>query len=186
MNTQVLTQSYNQILAQRNRLLVACLLSFLLSLLLGLSNFYLIGRERIVLVPPVINRAFWVSLDHVSEAYLQEMSQYFAGLLLTLTPSTLSASREQLLQNVAPQYYAQVKSQLIEQQKELERRGLSTSFYPTRFKIEASKYLVELQGELKIFVGSALLEAKTKTYQLQFTQQQGRLFIQSFTEVEPS
>jgi conjugal transfer pilus assembly protein TraE len=184
MNTQVLTDSYNKVLTERNRLLFAFAIATILSLLLGASNFYLIGRERIVVIPPTVSRAFWVASDSVSDSYLQEMSQYFSSLLLNITPNTFAVNSEHLLQNVAPQHFGALKAQLVQQQMEIERRGVSTSFYPASFKIDKQKLLVELKGELKILVGNAPLESKTKTYHIKFVQRHGRLFIQFFHEVE--
>ncbi len=184
MNSQVLTESYNKILTERNRLLLAFAIASTLSLILGASNFYLIGKERIVVVPPTVSREFWVASDSVSDSYLQEMSQYFSSLLLNITPNTFAVNSEHLLQNVAPESFGALKSQLVQQQIEIERRGISTTFYPASFKIDRQKLLVELKGELKILVGNAPLESKTKTYQIKFVQRHGRLFIQFFNEVE--
>lgn len=184
MNVQVLTESYNKVLTERNRLLLAFAIASLLSLILGISNFYLIGRERVVVVPPTVSREFWVASDSVSDSYLQEMSQYFSSLLLNITPNTFAVNSEHLLQNVAPENFGTVKSQLVNQQLEIERRGISTIFYPASFKIDKKKFLVELKGELKVLVGNAPLESKTKVYQIKFVQRHGRLFIQFFNEVE--
>lgn len=184
MNTQVLSESYNKILTERNRLLLAFSITSVLSLLLGASNFYLIGKERIVVVPPIVTREFWVAANAVSEVYLQEMAQYFASLLLNITPNTFAVNAEHLLQNVAPEHFALLKSQLVKQQLEIEKRGLSTIFYPAQFKIDKKQLLVELQGQLKILIGNETLESKTKTYQIKFIPHQGRLFIQFFKEIE--
>jgi hypothetical protein len=43
---------------------------------------------------------------------------------------------------------------------------------------------VELKGHLKIMVGNTALESQMKSYRLQFLQDQGRLWIQSFEEVK--
>jgi conjugal transfer pilus assembly protein TraE len=184
MNAQVLIESYNKVLTERNRLLLAFAIASLLSLILGVSNFYLIGKERIVIVPPTVSRTFWVASDNVSDSYLQEMSQYFSSLLLNVTPNTFAVNSEHLLQNVAPESFGALKSQLVQQQIEIERRGISTSFYPTHFKIDKQKLLVELKGELKVLIANASLDSKTKTYQMKFIQRHGRLFIQFFNEVE--
>jgi len=184
MKTAVLVQHYNQLLVQRNRLLMALLVIGLLCVLLALSIFCLIGKERTIIVPPAFNREFWVGADTVSDSYLEQMSQYFASLLLNVTPNTFSVNAEHLLQHVATENFAAVKTQLVEQQQEMERKALSTTFHITSFRIDRLKLLVELKGELKVLVANAPLVSKTKTYQIQFVHRNGRLYIQTFNEIE--
>lgn len=183
MKTQVLIGSYNSLLSQRNRLLMASGILGILCVLLGASNFYLIGKERIIIAPPTIQREFWISTDSVSDHYLEQMSQFFAGLLLNVSPSTFAVNAEHLLSHVVPERFAALKAQLVAQQMELERRGMSTSFHISRFKIDCKKLLVELKGELKILVANTQVTSSTKNYLLKFVQQQGRLWVQSFEEV---
>ncbi|MBP6103518.1 MAG: type IV conjugative transfer system protein TraE [Gammaproteobacteria bacterium] len=183
MNNHILMASYNKLLSQRNRLLIATGMLGVLCGLLGASNFYLIGKERIIIAPPIIHREFWISTDAVSDHYLEQMSQFFAGLLLNVSPSTFAVNAEHLLAHVVPERFSSLKTQLVQQQMELERRGMSTSFHINRFKIDRKKLLVELQGELKILVANTPVESSTKIYSLKFVQQQGRLWIQSFEEV---
>ncbi len=183
MNQQNLTDHYNRVLTERNRLLIAFAIMSSLTLLLSSSLFYLVGRERVVIVPPIVNRDFWVGTDTVSDSYLEQMSEFFAGLLLNMNPSSFKTRSEHLLQHTAPHAYARIKTQLSAQQLELERRAMSTAFYPASFKIDRHKLLVELKGELKILVGNAPIESQTKTYHIQFSQHHGRLYIQQFSEV---
>jgi len=184
MNTQVLIESYNKVVTERNRLLVVSGVIGMVAILLALSNVYLIGKERIVIVPPVVSQEFWVASNTVSDSYLEQMSQFFAGLLLNVTPNTFGANAEHLLQNVVPENHAAVKSQLVQQKFEIERRGMTTSFHPASFKIDRKNLCVEIKGELRILVGNAALESKTRTYRIKFVHQYGRLFIQSFNEVQ--
>lgn len=183
MNSKSLTQDYKRILTERNRLLIAFSVAGGLNILLGLSLFYLVGKERIVVVPPIVSRDFWVSTDAVSDSYLEQMADFFAGLLLNVTPSSFATRFEHLLQHVEPGAYHTFKSQLVEQQLEIERRALSSSFYPSSFKIDKKRLLVELKGELKLMVGNAPLQSQSKVYELHFVQRQGRLYIQHFKEV---
>lgn len=183
MNSENLLSSRNQAVTERNRLLMGCAVLSGLSLLLGFSVFCLVGRERVVIVPPIVNRDFWVGTDTVSDSYLEQMSEFFAGLLLNVNPNSFKTRAEHLLQHVAPNAYPTLKTQLVERQLELERRAMSTAFYPASFKVDRHKLLVELKGELKILVGNAPVESQTKIYHIQFSQHHGRLYIQQFREV---
>ena len=184
MKTQNLRQNYHKVLRERNRLFIAFSVAGGLSMLLGLTNFYLVGKERVVVVPPIVSRDFWIATDSVSDSYLEQMTEFFAGLLLNVTPNSFSVRAEHLLQHVEPKAYPAIKAQLVEQQMEIQRRAMSTSFHPSSFKIDRGRLLVELKGELMMWVGNAPIESQSKTYQLQFVQHQGRLYIQQFKELQ--
>src|SRR5690242_10433642 len=124
MNTKNLLDIYNRILIERNRLLIALSITVGLSLLLGFSVFCLVGKERVVIVPPIVNRDFWVATDTVSDSYLEQMAEFFAGLLLNVTPNSFATRSEHLLQHVAPNAYPVLKTQLVAQKLELERRAM--------------------------------------------------------------
>ena len=47
-----------------------------------------LGMEKTVIVPPAIDKSFWVSGNEVSKSYLEQMAYWYAGLALNVTPST--------------------------------------------------------------------------------------------------
>lgn len=55
MKAQTLVNAFNLTLLQRNRLLLVTCVSAFLNVLMGLSLFYQIGKERVIVVPPVID-----------------------------------------------------------------------------------------------------------------------------------
>lgn len=184
MKTSILATNFNQVLAQRNLFFTLTVVSLLLNILLGGISYYCIGRERIVVSPPVVNTQFWVSSDTVSDSYLEQMSGFFVGLVLNVSPNNFVARSQPLLQHVDSGSYAVMKAQLIAQHAEIERRAMSTNFHPISYKIDREKLLVEVKGELRIMIGGASMELKSTTYQIQYVQRQGRLFIKRFNEIK--
>jgi ABC-type sugar transport system substrate-binding protein len=63
MKAQTIVNAFNQTLAQRNRLFLVLGVSGLMNILLGISNFAMMGKERIVVVPPVVSHEFWIASD---------------------------------------------------------------------------------------------------------------------------
>ena len=110
MNSQNALSSRNQAITERNRLLIGFAAAGGLSLLLGFSVFWLVGKERVVIVPPIVNRDFWVGTDTVSDSYLEQMSEFFSGLLLNVNPNSFKTRAEHLLQHVAPNAYPVLKT----------------------------------------------------------------------------
>jgi type IV conjugative transfer system protein TraE len=184
MKAKTLVNAFNQTIAQRNRLLLVVGVSALLNVLLGMSTFFMIGKERVIVVPPVVSHEFWIASDSVSDSYLEQMSEFFSGLVLNVTPSSFSSRSEQLLQHVDPSTYALVKAQLVEQGTEVARRAMSTNFHPVSFKIDRKNLIVEVKGDLKILIGNSPIETMSKNYQIQFSHRNGRIYIREFKEVQ--
>lgn len=183
MKTQSLAQNLNKNIQWRNRLLIALAALFILNVIQGVSVFSLIGRQKTIVVPATFDREFTVS-SKFSDSYLEQMAQYFAGLLLNITPATCVVNAEQLLKHVASENYATVKEQLVEQNREIEKRGISTVFYLSHLRVNSKDLWVELKGDLKILIANAPMESKSRTYKFQFAHRNGLLKIKTFSEVQ--
>ena len=99
------TKHQNDLRSQRsaNRALGLIVGGLVLSQLLLLAVIVsIVGSERTIIVPPNIDRKFWVTKDKASREYLEEMAGYVSWLVLDVTPSTVDWKRNVLLNWVAP------------------------------------------------------------------------------------
>jgi len=51
--------------------------------------FNLLGTVRTVVVPPSIDKTFWVTRDRASSEYLEQMGSFIAWLVLDVTPASI-------------------------------------------------------------------------------------------------
>ena len=49
----------------------------------------LLGTVRTVVVPPSLNKTFWVTRDKASNEYLEQMGSFIAWLVLDVTPASI-------------------------------------------------------------------------------------------------
>ena len=68
-------------------LLLAC--SMLANVTLAAFAMHMAGRERVVVVPPSINKTFWVESERVSAEYLEQMAYFLLQLKLNVTPQSI-------------------------------------------------------------------------------------------------
>jgi conjugal transfer pilus assembly protein TraE len=184
MNSQTLEIHKNTLLRQRQLLVYACGFLGVLLILLSLSNLFLIGRERIVVVPAVVTNKFWVAVDSVSDSYLEQMADFWGGLLLSANETNFQVRAAQLLEHTDPDSYSAVKAMLTEQQKVIEQRGISTSFTAQSFQIDKGKLLVLVKGYLKSMVANQLVETTEKQFQMEFSVKNGRFYVKKFEDVK--
>jgi len=62
----------------------------------------LLGSVRTLVVPPSINKSFWVERDKVSSEYLEQMGSFIAWLVLDVTPASIDWKKDILLGYVEP------------------------------------------------------------------------------------
>lgn len=70
----------------------------------------LLGTVRTVVVPPSINKSFWVSRDKASGEYLEQMGAFIAWLVLDVTPASIDWKKDILLGYVEPDQHGELKT----------------------------------------------------------------------------
>ena len=173
-----------KLFAQRNGYMLLALGSMLLCMLQMIAMFFLTDREKIILIPPDIEKSFWVSAQHVSPEYLSEMTMFFANLRLNITPESAGVQRENLLRYVDPVYYNALKTQLVQEADRVTDQHISMAFFPANVKVDSRHFKTIIEGDLKSFVGDTALAAKRVRYLLTYRYDAGRLLVKSFEEIK--
>lgn len=184
MNYLLQQSRLQHLIKNRNGYLVLASGSVVLNIILALALFLMIGHERIIVVPPSINKTFWVSANHVSPEYLSEMSLFFVSLRFNVTPSNVVHQRDLLLKYTDPKQYASLKIELNDEAARLNKGRVTTAFHPVDIKVDAQKLQARVTGDIQSTVGGVLLPMQRVTYQIQFTYNQGRLLVNTFQEVK--
>lgn len=170
--------------AKRNGYLILALGGMGFSFLLLLLVFILIGREKVVVVPPTVEKSFWVSKSSVSPEYLAEMAHFLAYLRLNATPSSLDEQVSLLLGYTHPRFYNVLKAQLVKEKERINHEHITTAFYPSETKVDTHTLKALIKGELKTNVGEASLPSRPVTYLITFQYEAWRLLVTSFEEVK--
>ena len=115
----------------------------------------MVGSERTIIVPPSIDKTFWVTRDKASTEYLEQMAGFMTWLVLDVSPSTIDWKRNVLLNYVAPDRHAAMKTQSV-------------------------LVIGRLRRQIN---GSDVGEPETRAYQTQFEYTGGRVHVRTFKEV---
>lgn len=146
-----------------------------------LSSFLFLKRERIVIVPPVIERDFWIESDKVSASYLQQMGLFLGQLLLNKSSQSAASQRSVLLRYVDPAYFGVLKQRLIEEEEILTKQNASYVFYPIDIKVNQPEMSLKLVGERLLFVNGKQLSSDQEDYTFFFSYLGSKLFLKSIT-----
>jgi conjugal transfer pilus assembly protein TraE len=158
-------------------LLGACLLSSLVLM------FNMVGRDRIVVTPPSIDKTFWVSKDRVSSSYLEQMGSFIAYLTLDVSPQSIDWKKTMLLQYVSPDVYGVLQTRQDLEADRLRRLNATTQFSVAQLVPNEEAMNVTLKGRLATFINGARTSDIDKEYVAEFEFKGNRVQIRNFKEI---
>lgn len=168
----------------RNGYLALACGSLAVNVLLVIFMFFMVGRERIVIVPPEVPKSFWVTSSKVSPEYLSEMALFFSSLSFNATPSNIVMQHAVLLRYVDSGCYESIKTKLTEVADKVKKEHITTNFYPSSVKVDTKHLVAVLSGDMQYTIGDIQTAPTQVTYQIGFSYRQGQLRITSFPEVK--
>lgn len=158
-------------------LMGACLLSSLVLM------FSMVGRDRVIVTPPSIDKTFWVSKDRVSSSYLEQMGSFIAYLTLDVSPQSIDWKKTMLLQYVSPDVYGVLQTRQDLEADRLRRLNATTQFSVAQLLPNEEAMNVTLKGRLATFINGARTSDIDKEYVAEFEFKGNRVQIRNFKEI---
>lgn len=160
------------------------LISKILVVVLVLSNVFLIAKvikanNRRTIVPPVIEKGFWVGEDAASEEYLTEMADYFVTYVMTATPRSIDTKIKNIERYLAPEVYGVIKNDLYVLAEKIKANNISQSFLPDSSEVKDRQRVI-VSGTLKKFVGAVETTSEKKNYTIGFSVKNGEIYVTNF------
>jgi conjugal transfer pilus assembly protein TraE len=169
---------------RRNRSLGVALATLAATLLLALLVIgQLLGAQRTVVVPPTIERSFWIDRDKASGAYLEQMGSFIAWLVLDVSPASIDWKKDVLLGYVEPDQHGLLKTRQELEASRLKRINASTSFAPQQLVAREDQQDVVVRGRLRTLVNGLETANDLKAYRIVFGYAGGRTHLASFQEM---
>lgn len=147
-----------------------------------MTIFKLVGTEKTHLVPPVINRSFWVSGTEVSKEHLEEMAYWYAGLALNITPVASEYQNSLFLKYAAPSDYGRLQAEMGARAEFLKRNNTATLFSANTITTDEKNRVAALTGTLVTWTSDKKAGERTVTYMIGFKFINGRLYVSDFKE----
>jgi conjugal transfer pilus assembly protein TraE len=142
----------------------------------------LIGSEKTVLVPPEIQRGFWVSGDAVSKEYLEEMAYWYAGLALNVTPIASDYQNNLFLKFAVPSEYGRLQAEMGARAEFLKKNNTATQFTVRNITTDDKNLQVALSGTLYTWTSDKKAGERNATYMVGFKFMNGKLYVSDFKE----
>lgn len=141
--------------------------------------------HRTTIVPPVVNKSFWVEDNQVSPEYLEQMGSYVLNLALSNTPASAEFNARQLLKLVAPASYGTLERTLLAGAREMKENTASTVWTPATATPYPEKNAITFTGVRTTWIGDKRTSQEQKTYLVRFAYTGGKILLREVVEVSP-
>lgn len=166
------------------RLVLAVLLALSMAVNAVLSHGLATAERMAVLVPAVSGPVWTVGETWAGRRYLEDTARTVAVTLLTLTPENAVEVREAISRMAHVSARGEIAAWVETEAARLERRNLSSAFYPASVRVANGELAAEVTGELVTWLGREEATRERKRYRLVFAMDGGRIGLLRFEERE--
>ena len=163
-------------------------LAVLLALSMGVNGVLSHGlatRERMAVLVPAVSGPVWtVGETWAGRRYLEDTARTVAVTLLTLSPSNAVEVREAVSRMAHTSARGVIAAWVATEAERLERRNISSAFYPLSVEAAPDELAAEISGELVTWLGREEATRERKRYRLVFAIEGGRIGLVRFEERE--
>jgi len=138
---------------------------------------------RTVVVPPSLNKTFWVTRDQASNEYLEQMGSFIAWLVLDVTPASIDWKKDILLGYVEPDQYGPLRTRQEVEAERLKRINAATVFAPQQLVPSEEGQSIVIRGRLRTLVNGFETANDLKAYRVEFSYAGARMHLKSFKEI---
>ncbi|CAN7643143.1 type IV conjugative transfer system protein TraE [Acidovorax sp. LjRoot129] len=171
-------QALTRVLVVSNAMLVAALV-YAFAVMSG-------ERERIVLVPPMLDQKAEVAWNSANKEYIKSFGMYIATLVGNIQPKSSQVVLDSVSAFMDPSIYTDFRRQLmtIMEDPVFKGSGSVISFLPNSLQFEADTSRVFVSGTLITSTSGAQKYQKQVTYEMGISIREGRPWVSHFLSYE--
>lgn len=153
--------SGQRILRQRNLLAISAVGFAALSALLATIG---LGRDREVILQPILRSPLTLSSAGASRDYLELVTRDTVALTLNRSPQNLDYWMNAVLDITAPRAHGKIKADLLKILEEQRGSSISQFFTTESMKIDVDRLRSEVSGQLHTIVGNEVISNDVRTF----------------------
>lgn len=165
-------------LKEENRIMKVVVLVLALSIFLeGVLIYRAATTQKIVVIPPGVNREFWVAGDSVSQSYLEQVALYIVDRIVSVSPENVDYSFNSIMPffTTEPQAVKKIKDTYIEFARGIKTNNVYQMFYPLKVVIKGDEITVD--GTVKKLTGNILMSEGSMKVIIKYVIKNGRFLV---------
>lgn len=164
---------------EKRILLMACVSLSLVVIFLGWSVMKLSATHKTIVLPPKVDKEFWMISGELSSAYFEQVGFYIADRVMSVSPQSAETSYDTLLPFLSddPKELSVIRAKLVEQADFIKKENIYQVFYPLNVAINNKDGNFIVTGTLRKFVGELYIHEVKSTLTVYYSVSSGRLKI---------
>jgi len=139
----------------------------------------LYDKQRVVFVPPKIDREFYIASDGPSTSYLEMMGDHIASRVMVFTSSNVLPRFNSILPLLSPANYNEVKTMLARQAESIIKANISQIFYTSKIVVDEKLQTIGVFGAMRTMVVDQVSAEKTSVLWIKYRFVGGKFEIES-------
>lgn len=137
-------------------------------------------RDRLVIVPPVIEEQLELGYAAANEPYFKSWALYVANFLGNINPSNASFVSEGLSLSFSPELYQEMRGKIIADAERMRVSGRSLRFYADRVVYEKDTRKTFVAGKQEVVSAAGNVHEQDVCYEMQVAIRNGLPTIEHF------
>jgi len=181
MNARNFKAEWDKISVQNTtlRIAVAALAVVVVALSLVVSALY--NKQRVVFVPPTVDREFYIAGDSPSASYLEMMGEFVADKIMNFTSSNVLPRFNSILPFLSPANYNEVKTMLAKQADSITKANISQVFFVSRADVNEELKTIGVAGAIRRVVADQIAAEKPAVVWIKYRFKGGKFEIDAIT-----
>jgi conjugal transfer pilus assembly protein TraE len=149
-------------------------------LLEGIMLYRVANNKTVVVIPPKVDREFWVSGESLSYAYMEQVAVYLADSLLSVAPPNVdkALTRAMPFLTTDPAQVKEIRDSFAAYTKAVKENDWWQSFYPMKVMVDEKQRRIDVYGVLRKMTGNVYVgQENNKVISFNYEVRNGRLII---------
>lgn len=152
-----------------------------LSILVGiLAINAMMKRERLVIIPPVVNEQIELGFQSASRSYHEAFALYVASFMGNINPGNAGFIKTALELSFSPQLYAEIQQTITDDAERMRASGRTLRFFPDRVIYEQSTGKTFVAGKQEIVSAAGNVHEQDVTYEFRVAIRQGLPKVENY------
>ena len=177
MKLELFTSKAANIFAENRMLKFTVLVLLAAVLILSACVVTAMNKERVILVPPVINSKVMITGDQASDNYLREFTRYIVNLALTYNSANARSQFSELLAVYDPAGFPNARNELYELADKIENTRASSAFHIQSMTNNPEKNQVEVLGSKMTYIGEMKADIIQTSYIVEYRFDNGKFIL---------
>ena len=149
-------------------------------LLEGILLYRAATNKVVVVIPPKVEREFWISGENLSYAYIEQVAVYLADSLLSVSPSNVDQAITRIMPFLTtdPEQVKEIRDSFAAYAKAIKENDWWQSFYPMKVIVNEKQQRIDVYGVLRKMTGNLYIgQENNKVISFNYEVRNGRLII---------